>query len=458
MTKLKTALLIILVIISIALSVSLMIGQRIPGRQLDHEKIYFSPKPEIGDVALPTRIQLISANGSVLQVKTFSSFYTELIIQLSQLQYGPYDEGEIWQPTVPPAPSSPGILFRYEYPVSKGLLASLLIHFHETDFPFDFDYVDAIFVTYDADAQSLTEQTDSEQEDSESEQEDSHPPKVYFINEQSRQAWSLSGGLAWEEFMEADDHSGDLLEVELEVMESGPEYSVSSRVYDASSPTPFLVPVLYREEIDYNAVVKAFYLDPSTTRLIQERDGAELYTDGFQALRIYPTGALEYTVAQPQPRALIPEQTDAVETALDFVTQHGGWIGDILLSENRVLLDGQVRLDFSGFGRGLPLYGENTGIVIEMDGLAINYYSRRLLFATEDNAEYIEVIPLSKLLETASTEASQTICSLQGEITDVSLGYYWLGNQIVIVWRVVAADEVYLIAASDGSILVKEGG
>lgn len=452
MAKIKSALLFVLVLVSLILSVSLMVGQAIPGRPQEHEQVYFGPKPEISDVCLPGRVQIIQHDGTVRQVKTFSGYYTELIINLSQLQYGA-DEGEVWQPTEPPSPYAHGVLFRYDYPISKGLLATLLVNFHETDFPFEVESIDAIFISYELEAGSEEEGQDTEPQDPYQQH-----GLVFFINEQAQQAWKLTGGLAWEVFREAVNSPRDILGLKMGVMEPQLEYTIAPRVYDASDSFYIPLPAAYQEETDYNALVRAFYLDPSITRLIQERDGTELFTDGFQALRIYPSGALEYSVARSRPGTLIPEQVDMVDAALDFVTSHGGWPGDMLLNDTHVLPGGQVRLEFASLGRGLPLYGDNVGIIVDMEGLAISYYSRKLLFATdEDSGRHALARPLRELLNTPDTEASQAVLPLQGRISDVSLGYYWLEERVHVVWRVKVDEHVFLVCAEHGTILGRGG-
>ncbi len=445
MAEIKTTLLVLLVAASIVLSVVLMVGQALPGTTADYQPVYFSPKPEIADISLPSRIQLVQPDGEINQVKTFSETYTNLIIGLSQLTYGAVGQGEVWRLSEQlPSPYAPGVLFRFDYPVSKVLLSSLLSNFHAADFPFE--TFDIIFVPY-----GLSQDADQ------AEVEQQQFGEVFFINEEEKEAWVLTGNLSQTLFQGIIESPTEVLDVSFVVMQPGAAYNVAPRVFDAAEAYTFQLPLFQGEDIDRTALVRAFNLDSSITRLIQEMDGAELFTDGIQALRIFPSGELEYTAVTRQPGGLVPSLADAIDRALDFVTIHGGWPGDMLLSQVNVLPGDQLRLDFVTVGLGLPLYGDHTGITVVLEGLSVSCYRRNLVFVqTRGSSLTYEVLPLSLLLEDTSTEAYNRVSNLDKQIQDVSLGLYWHQEAPHVVWRVEFDSGILLVSAQDGNILDEE--
>ncbi len=445
MAKAKTIFLVLLVATSVVLSVTLMIGQVFPGGVPEHQPVYFSPRPDIGELSIPSRIQVVGLEGQINQIQTFSETYTTLVISLSQLDYGAVDEGEVWSLAEQlPSPYAPGVLFRFDYPLTRGLLAGLLSNFHTADFPFD--TVDMIFVPYGVSQDTDQQDTDQQQFG-----------QVFFINEEEQEAWVLTGNLTRTLYQNIVTSPAEVLDIEFTVLQPGATYDVAPRVFDAATTYTIQIPPFQREDIDRSALVRAFNLDSSITRLIQEMDGAELFTDGLQALRIFPSGELEYTVAKRQHEGLIPAQRDAIDASLDFVTKHGGWPGDILLSQVSPLPGGQTKLHFTTVGMGLPLYGTHTGINITMDGLSVSYYGRNLFFVERDEyQDTYEVRPFSVLLEDASTAVSQRISALDETIQDLSLGFYWRHQTLHVVWRVSLENGFLLVSARDGSILEED--
>ncbi len=67
-----------------------------------------------------------------------------------------------------------------------------------------------------------------------------------------------------------------------------------------------------------------FFLDLSVVRTVKERDGALIYTDGRQGLRVYPGGSLEYTAVPPS-AGDFSTLWEALDQARDFIANHGGW-------------------------------------------------------------------------------------------------------------------------------------
>ena len=428
--KIKTGLLLCLVLISAFLALQLMAGKAVPGHQVQYEEVWFGPEPALHEVVLPGRVYSMNSLGETYLFETFSERYNDLIATLGQIEYAqggadwvsglyrPSQEGTFTE----------GVLYRFEFQVSRELLVSWLTGLRGQEAPFQ--EIDSIFVPSDR-------------------------GPVQFINTNTRETWELRSSLAWSVIENAVAEPRELLDILWVPMLSGGNYSVAPGVIEPSGPASIPIFEGIREEIYYNSLVRSFYLEPALTRLIQEPDGAEIYTDGFQALRIYPSGALEYTVVH-QTGTYISGQADLVESSLGFVTAHGGWPRNMLATRMDVKAGGRVRLEFSSYGRGLPLMGLNTGIAVELNGLAVSHYNRNLILALTRSdifSDNVEILPPSWHLSDPTTQAAQYMATLSSEITDLSLAYYWQYEKFVPVWRITLNNQVVVIGAADGRIL-----
>lgn len=426
MARFKTGLLIALVIISGYLATLLMSGQPVFGPPGPGGNVWFGPEPALFEASLPGRIYIIDAQEEVLLVETFSGMYDDLTTILALLQYesggGEWSPGEYNRAGFPP-----GILFRYDYQISREMLASWLKMIYETDFPFA--AIDSIFIPLEA-------------------------GPVHFINSSTEETWLLSVSLPREVLELAVTNPRDTFGYKWNALQPGDNFAAAVGVYDIAGPEVMVVPAWGHEEVDYDALVHSFYLTPS---LIKEPDGTEIYTDGLQALRIYPSGAVEYTFAGYERDLSMPIQKDLVKASLRFVSAHGGWLGNTLLTELGVHPAQNVRLEFSSYGLGLPVLGD-TGVAIEMKGLAVSGYYRNLIAIRPDQIEdYVEILPLAQLLSSPSTQAAKFFSEARLEITDLALVYYLSGEQLIPAWRVWSKRQAIFVGAADGRILnIKE--
>lgn len=83
------------------------------------------------------------------------------------------------------------------------------------------------------------------------------------------------------------------------------------------------------------ALVGRFFADPGVVRRIEERDGATIFTDGRSGLRVYPSGALEYSTPRPADTRGSIEPDAALSVALSFLAGRGGVPPGMVLWECR---------------------------------------------------------------------------------------------------------------------------
>lgn len=423
MVKVKAGLLASLVICSIVLSSLIIFGQPVSRGGDKGAGPWFGPKTGLHEISLPGRIYICTPDKEVVLVETLSQMYSVLILTLGQMEYGS-EGGDVWvEGEYDTDPTTPGVLFRYDYQISRGLLANWLTMFYETDFPFA--AIDCIFVPLDG-------------------------GPVKFINSAAGVLWKLQVDLPLSVFQQAAAEPRDPATCPMTVMKQGKTYSVVAGVFDLAEPRQLAVPACQLEEVRTEEIIRSFFLHPS---LIQEADGAETYTDGFGALRVFPSGELEYTAGMQGQGEVFLDQSELMQSTVDFLHAHGGWPGKMLpvYLSNRPAES--VRLEFSSFALGLPIIGENVGIAVEFQQGQISGYRRHLAVATEEIIEaHAEIIPLAWHLASAS-QVSLFFAEGNKTITDLALAYYWQQNRLIPVWRVGTGNQIVYVGASDGRIL-----
>lgn len=429
MAKFKSGLLLVLVAISVYQAAVLMSGHPAPGLPDPEGNTWFGPAPDLFEASLPGRIYVIDTGGEMRLVETFSTMYDDLTATLTQIQYEPGAGGTEWVAGDYAGEGfPPGVLFRYDYQISREMLSEWLLMFYETDFPFA--CIDSIFIPLES-------------------------GPVQFINSSTKEVWYLRVSLPRSVIELAATTSRNTISFRWNAMEEGHYFSVGAGVYDIAGPEVMVVPAWDYDEVNIDAMIQSFYyLMPS---LIQEPDGTKIFTDGLQALRIYPSGSIEYTYAGSERDTIMPTQRELAEAALRFTSLHGGWPKNTLPTELGILPAQNVRLEFSSFGLGLPVTGE-AALVMEMAGLTISGYQRNLIQVRTDVIEgFVEILPLSWHLSNSSTQIEMYLSEANLEVTDLALVYYLSGEQLIPAWRIWLGRQEIYVGAADGRILnVKE--
>lgn len=424
MVRAKAGLLASLVICSLALSALIIFGQPVPNSGSRGTGPWFGPKPGLHEISLPGRIYICSPNQGAILIETLSQTYSDLVLTLGQMEYGSEKGGDVWVTGEYTSDSiTPGVLFRYDYQISRGLLANWLTMFYETDFPFA--AIDSIFVPLDG-------------------------GPVKFINSATGVLWQLQADLPLSVFQQAAAEPRNPAAYPMAVMGHGETYSVAAGIFDLVEAQEIAVPACQLEEVRTEDIIHSFFLNPS---IIQEADGTETYTDGFGALRIFPSGALEYTSGRQGQGAVFWDQPQLMQATIDFLVAHGGWPGNMLPVYLSNRPGESVSLEFCSFSKGLPITGENVGIAVEFQQDQVSDYQRHLALAAEEAVEiYAEIKPLAWHLASDS-QAGQFFAEGNKHISDLALAFYWQQDRLIPVWRVWTGNQVVHVAASDGRIL-----
>lgn len=427
MTKVKAVLLACLVFSSVILSALIIFGRPVP-RGPETSIPWFGPKPGLHEVSLPGRIYLCPAQGEAILIETFSQMYSDLVLTLGQMEYPSEKGGDIWVAGEYQEDSlSPGVLFRYDWEVSRGLLVHWLTRFYETDFPFA--AIDGIFVPLDG------------------------GPVKYF-NSVSHELWQLQTDLPLAVFQQAVADPRNTLLGPMKSLTGGEVYAVDPGVFDLAAPRTLSVPACQFEEVQSEEVVQSFFLNPS---IIREADGTEIYTDGFGALRLFPWGAVEYTAGGGGSGETYYNQQRLLEGAIEFLHLHGGWPGRMLPVYSAEGPAEPARLEFSSFLRGLPVTGERVGIALDFSQGQVVGYRRFLLVPAAEGDSHESVKPFFQLLS-ADTQVALFFAEEGHTIHDLALVYYYQQNRLIPVWRVRVENQVMYVAAGEGRILQVKAG
>lgn len=218
-------------------------------------------------------------------------------------------------------------------------------------------------------------------------------------------------------------------------------------LYVPVSPGRNELPVLSirHEKIPSQSTIAQFFPDFSATRKIEEKDGAVVYTDGNRGLRIYPSGALEYS--RPLTGGLKAgfDFYEALKIAANFINTHGGWPQDVYLSGYKVAQNQRTTYTFN-FNiriRGLPLLSNSEYLTVTVEENQVSRFFRNIV---KENKVLYEVQPISPI---QALDAAIAAFNLK-EITSLKLSYLVFDYEMIPVWTVETRSGRIFINAKNG--------
>ncbi len=141
------------------------------------------------------------------------------------------------------------------------------------------------------------------------------------------------------------------------------------------------------ERLEEEKLAKAFFLDLSYVRRIEERDGTRIYTDGQRGLRFYPDHFIQFN----DPRIKSPQEPLEPERALNqganMVSLYGGWDSNLRIA--KLNIPGKVE-----YPTGLD--DNYTNLIYEylVDGLPIiHFHPMKIALSGSELIEYRRQIP-----------------------------------------------------------------
>jgi regulatory protein YycH of two-component signal transduction system YycFG len=228
------------------------------------------------------------------------------------------------------------------------------------------------------------------------------------------------------------------------------------------------LPVMWAtvENLPAESVASTFFVDMSLVRKIKERDEAVIYTDGQRALRLYPSGALEYNFPSLQEKTATLSFPTAWERGRLFVEQHGGWPPEIRAGEvaGEVHDGGQhIRINYYQYQKGIPLRLPEPALSLYVNSGGVVVYERLVVTPYLALPPHPLVDP-QELLEDAVRGQDQEGEGNRAEVvvTDISLAYFGRpegGKEYILepAWIIEIDGEQFFYAAQTGKPLSPPG-
>lgn len=229
------------------------------------------------------------------------------------------------------------------------------------------------------------------------------------------------------------------------------------------------------EQINRERLLKTFFIDYNLARVIEERDGGLIYTDGEKGLRLTNTG-FEFSYPRLEQGLAEISYREALLTSSSLISYHGGWPTDLRLSE--VIFHDRGRLSYYSSEwkmhyRGFPLHVKKPTRILFND-LGLIHYSRSLVLIEgpvieneneneNDDEEHLPALNgWQELLEALPEILEDRFPGVRGKMNleDLSLGYAVIksGGELRArpVWAICISGELLLIEADSLSLLSEE--
>ncbi|WP_018131048.1 YycH family regulatory protein [Effusibacillus pohliae] len=143
------------------------------------------------------------------------------------------------------------------------------------------------------------------------------------------------------------------------------------------------VPVITCKSVPLPAdsLARTFFVDPTLTRRIQERDGSLIVTDGSRTVQISAKGRkIHYSNPQPLEKQQDSQPKDnAFQRAVAFVNEHGGMQGAYVGRLQTAWGEHQEYL-FNEYRHGLPVLSGVTGIQVALNGSEVVDMTRSAMY------------------------------------------------------------------------------
>jgi len=144
---------------------------------------------------------------------------------------------------------------------------------------------------------------------------------------------------------------------------------------------------LEAENLDQELLLKTFFVDYNLARVIEERDGGRLYTDGEKGLRLSDLG-FEYSYPRLEEGQTAVSYSEALRSSSSLISYHGGWPDNLRLESVGLESRGGkffYEAEWKIYLNGYPLIsGQPTRIMFNDLGL---FHFTRFLFKPAGAAE-----------------------------------------------------------------------
>ncbi len=211
------------------------------------------------------------------------------------------------------------------------------------------------------------------------------------------------------------------------------------------------------ETLDQDLILKTFFVDYSMARVIEEKEGGLIYTDGERGLRLTDTG-LEYSSPRLEEGQTTSAYSEALVTSSSLISYHGGWPDSLRLKSLELSGWGDTThysAEWQAYLDGYPILISQSIRALFNDNGLIHY--ARSFFEVEN-----PIIPENGLTSAASwNEALEKALSKYQEgfpdrassiiLKDIYLGYAITTSQSGYtgkpVWVITINNEQFILSA-----------
>ncbi len=220
------------------------------------------------------------------------------------------------------------------------------------------------------------------------------------------------------------------------------------------------------ETYNRDQLLKTFFVDYSLARIIEEKDGGLIYTDGEKGLRL-TSSSIEYSNPRLEQTLVNIEYYDALVNCNNYISYHGGWLPGLRLETLEMTgwnqagaYAGQWRMYFSGY----PLFTSiPTKVILNDRGMV--HFSRSLYHIDEsiqldntlvETANWLEALEKAVVLldeERAGLRSYLRVEAMRPAYAAVNIGQSIIAEP---VWFIQVNGKRFFLKA-DSLAQIKEG-
>ncbi len=208
------------------------------------------------------------------------------------------------------------------------------------------------------------------------------------------------------------------------------EVTIEEPIYLPQEPVYLDRLIIKPEAIDRDLILKTFFIDYNLARIIEEKDGGLIYTDGERGLRLTNV-SLEYSYPRMEAGQSTMSYPEALKNSSSLISYHGGWPANLRLERLDLIRRGRsiaYEAKWRIYHEGYPFYTNKLSRAIFNDRGLI-HYTRTLFFAEDSLFESEEQVPVAEWIGALQAalkkydEKQQPVAQSGIKLEKIELGY-----------------------------------
>jgi len=213
---------------------------------------------------------------------------------------------------------------------------------------------------------------------------------------------------------------------------SGESLFLGESIYVPQEPLYMDSLIVKPEILDRDLLIKTFFVDYSLARIIEEKDGGLIYTDGEKGLRL-TDASLEYSYPRMETGLSTISYPEALKSSSGLISYHGGWPANLRLEQISLIRRGRsisYEAKWRVYHEGYPINTKKASRAIFNDRGLI-HYTRAFFFAAGATAENGELIPVAVWNDALKAVLDFIKIERSGITTDLKLERIEIGYVII---------------------------